>query len=561
MSTAATSFLRELEKIADSSKKEKKPGYAKAVAAGLPLIFGQAISDVPEAIVERGVQNQILRSGGLPGVGGTYSIGPTRFASRVGAGVLTTPLFLSGIKDIKDAKNKEQERRGIGKLLISGGLFSGLRGGIEAGLDTEYKDLPFSSRLKRVIGPKALRGIGVSATTGYLLSKSLKEREKKKPTSKDYIKPALIGAGSAGLSGLYESGIAEGFKTPDARWKVGAKVGGKAVAGAIGALTLSELLKKTLGGKEKKAQVGEGYPGPSAMYDEVAQWAGGASTEDIQRFVQGLISRGENRSPSSRSALSAAYAELKRRGVQIPQAALNVLRPQKEEKVRSPNAMDVSVLLGVASAPTLAWRALSAMPQSDRDKVLVDALDRMYVLNKIEKVHDVGGTSVARGSGSAIPELRRISVAKDVDPAELAHEIGHINAGSLRKATIQHPSASAVRIAASAASVSLPVFVMASSMDKSHSTPQELEAKAKAVALLGVASAAAQTPALAEELTASAKGLKYLSDAGATSGELIRKALTVLTPAFATYAAPVAVPFIASRILRKRAKGAEDARK
>lgn len=561
MSAALTALSEELSKIAAvSEEKNKKPSYLRAVGAGLPLVFGQAISDVPEGILERSVQNQILKSRGLPRAGSLYTIGPLRFASRIGAGALTTPLFISGMKDISSAKNKEQERRGLGKVIAAGGAYSALRGGIEMALDSEYKHLTPTARLQRVVGPKALRGLASAAATGLMVGRSLKSQKEEPNAYNAYIKPALAGGGIAGLSGLYEAGIAEGLKTPQARWRVGAKVGGKAAAGAVSALVLSELLKKMIGGKEKKAQVTSGVPGTSAMYDEVAHWAGGASTEDIQRFVQSLISRGENRSPSNRSALAAAYAELKKRGVQIPNIIFRAERP-KEKPIPAPGPLDVSILLGVAAAPSLAWKAISSLPQTDRDRVLVDALDRMHIANKIQVTNVDEGLPVVRGAASAFPDTRLISVAKDVDPAELAHEIGHINAGSLRKATLQNPVASSVRIAASAASVALPVFVMASSLDKTNSTEKELESKAKAVAVLGVASAAAQTPALAEELTASAKGLKYLADVGATRKELITKALTVLGPAFATYAAPVAVPFVAAGLLKRKAKRVENARK
>ena len=261
--------------------------------------------------------------------------------------------------------------------------------------------------------------------------------------------------------------------------------------------------------------------------------------------------RGGERSPSNRAALYAVHDELSRRKVPVPAMTM---RNSVEGRTKGTKKVDVAALVGVATVPSLAWGALSKLPPSDRDRVLVDALDRMYVANKIHLTHTVDGAAVARGGGMAFPSLNTIAVSKNVDPAELAHEIGHIQAGSLRGATIQTSTAGTLRSIAGAASIVLPVYVVASSVDKSYATPQELESKAKAMTVLGAVSAIAQSPALLEEFLASSKGLAYLSHAGASGSEVAGKALKVLGPAFATYAAPVAVPFVAAHILKKRSK-------
>lgn len=555
MSVVTTAFSSELVKISESQKKDTQPSYLKAVVAGLPVVAAQAASDVPEGMIERGVQNRILKLGKLPPAGGLLNIGGVRFASRIGAGAFTTPLFVSGMGDIAHAKNKKDEKKGLAKIVAAGGVYAGLRGGIEAGLDSEYRHMPVLDRLKRVAGPKAFRGIASAAATGVMVGRGLRKQKNEKNPSlvTRYAAPAAIGAGMAGLGGLYEAGIAEGFRTPQARWRVGAKVGGKAVAGAAATLFLSELMKKVLSGKEKKAEAKTSGmptgPGPSEMNSRVAAWAKSADTKQVKDLYDDLAARGAETSPSSRAVFYALHDELTSRGVRLPDPKLR----GSVSKVKSTTVVDTVLLASAAVAPSLIWEGISSLPDTQRDGVLRDALDRLYLQNKIEVLNHYGnGSDIPKGRGFALPSESKIYVSKSVNPAELAHEIGHVRAGSFRKTLLQGVASAKAHAAGAVVSTVVPIYVLASSMDKSFATKQEVDAKKNLLVGIGAAAGIAQAPRIAEEAIASAKGMKYLANAGATYGELASAAAR-LTPAFATYAAPAVLPFAAAALIRRRA--------
>lgn len=554
MSVLLAALSSELVKIAESEKHEQKPSYLRAVVAGLPVVAAQAASDVPESMIERGTENLIRKGGGLPSVGAAGHLGALRFGSRIGAGALTTPIFLSGMQDISQAKSKKDEHRGMAKLLTAGAAYATLRGGIEAGLDPAMKHLSKGEKLKRIVGPKTLMGLGAAGMTGMTVGRALQDHGKK--DHKDaYLKPAAIGAALAGGKGLVEGigayGIKDITKSPRLRWEIGSRVGGKAAAGAASTLFLTQLMKRVLPGKEKKSEVSTPTgPTPAGLNAQTASWAKSAATPQLQQFYQGLDARGGERSPSMRAATYAVHDELTARGVALP--ALQ-MRKDVESRSHPTGMVDVAVLMGVATAPTLAWSALNTLPQSDRDRVLVDELDRLYVQNKIQTFHEVDGKTVQRGQGVALPDRARIAVARDVDPAELAHEIGHVRSGELRRGTLQGNLAREAHSIGSAAAVLIPLYVVGSSTDRSYTTKEELRSKANALSAMGVVAAAAQVPNLAEEALASAKGVAYLHSAGATKRELVEKTIKVLGPAFGTYAAPAAIPFVAAALLRHRA--------
>lgn len=552
MPVDTTAFSLAIVKLSEAKEKENRPSYLKAVVAGLPVVGAQALSDIPEGMIERGVQNQILKAGKLPSAGSLMNVGGVRFASRIGAGTLTTPLFVSGMNDIAHAKNKKEERAGLAKLVAAGGVYAGLRGGIEAGLDTEYRHLPALDRVKRVAGPKALRGIASATATGLMVGRGLrKQREDKNPSVfKKYVTPAAIGAGMAGLGGLYEAGIAEGFRTPEARWRVGAKVGGKAAAGAAATLFLSELMERALRGKEKRAEVGDQFaPTPTNLNTQTAAWAKSADTKDILRFYAELRARGGERSPSSRAAYYALHDELSRRGEKLDQLEM---REQTSGKVRvSPWAGAATVAL--VTVPSLAFSSIMKLPATERDQVLSDALDNLYVQGKIHKYTEGKSGPIQRGQEYSIPHLNSLVVSTKSDPAVVAHEIGHIRASKIRRATLQSDLVRSVFRTGQAASIAIPVVAFVSSKDGSYATPEEMKSKASVVATLGTVAAVAQAPTIAEEGIASAKALAYLKRSGATNSEVAEKAVKVLAPALGTYSAPAAVPFLAAAWLRHAA--------
>ena len=69
-----------------------------------------------------------------------------------------------------------------------------------------------------------------------------------------------------------------------------------------------------------------------------------------------------------------------------------------------------------------------------------------------------------------------------------------------------------------------------------------------------------QVPVIAEETMAQAKALKYLRRAGATIPEAVGKALLHTGPGYATYLAPLALPFLAAAGLKAKAMHARSKR-
>lgn len=550
MSVTLAAFASEFVKIAEAQKHEQKPGYLRAVVAGLPVVTAQALSDIPEGAIERGTENLIRRAGSLKAHGSASHLGGLRFASRIGAGAITTPLFISGMQDISAAKSKKDENRGLSKLLAAGAVYTGFRSGIESKFDPAVSHLPSAQKFKRVIGPKALMGIGGAALTGLTVGKSLQDKGKKESFSNEYLKPAAIGAVLAGGKGAVEGGLEHGFKnlahSPKARWAVGARVGGKAVAGAAATLFLSRLMKKVLG-KEKKASAPPVSAPPSAaeLNTSVSAWARTATPEQLSKFYEELKVRGAERSPANRAAFYAVHDELTSRGAKLPPLTS---RGDVDERIKVAPLADASLLLGIAAAPTVAWLALQSIPESVRDRALVDALDRTYIQGKIERLVDA-----PRGFGTASAAPPIIRASPDVGSVELAHEIGHATAGKLRQATTLTHLAGQAQTLGAVASILLPTLIVGTAGDGTYATKEELEAKAKAAGAIGVVSGALQLPGLAEEAVASVKGLKYLSSVGASKSELAVSAAKLL-PAYGSYLVPATIPFIAASLLRRKAE-------
>lgn len=541
----------ELSKIAEAQSKEEA-SYPRAVVAGLPVVAAQGLADIPESVIERGVQNKILAAGGLPAAGRLLNVGAARFGSRLGAGALTTPLFLSGLRGLKNSKTREDDVKSTGKLLAAGGAYAGLRGALESRLDSKFSHLPVQDVLKRVAGPKALKGIGSAAVVGYTVGKGLKDKGPEKKTLAQNIKPALVGGGLGGLGGLYEGLAAEGFKTPEARWRVGAEVGGKALAGAAASLFLSRLMDRALNGKEKKGSAGPAAPNTVDLYETAGSIFSQASPNALQLFHEDLTSRGPERSPSSRATFYALQDEMRSRNMPVGKESLrdNVIQPRAKT-----DAVGAFALLAVVAAPEVAWRALNSMEPTSRDRILVDALDSMYIRGKLEWVRD---PQVSRGSESAIVG-GKIRTGPIVDASTLAHEMGHASASPAR-ASLQGPLTELARTIGSAASVIIPVLTVGALSDPSFSTKEDLEAKATAMNVLGAANLVVNAPHLAEETMAEVSGMRFLRGAGASSGELLSKALR-RGVGFASHAAPVAVPFAAASLLRRKvrkAKSSED---
>ena len=164
-----------------------------------------------------------------------------------------------------------------------------------------------------------------------------------------------------------------------------------------------------------------------------------------------------------------------------------------------------------------------------------------------------------------------IGVDKAQKPWIVAHELGHATAGPLRKSTLQTELATRAYGVARVGAIALPLAALTLGYDSSFATAEELESRAKFSKAIGGVAAVLAAPRLAEEAVATAKGIKYLADARKFSPDMAgrsevmarRKALgdalrrgSRLLPAFGTYAAPIAAPFIVAKYLSSKAEKA-----
>jgi len=548
VSVFLTAFSLELMKSAEE-KKEQRPSYLHSMVAGIPVLTGQALSDIPEGAIEGTIEHSIRNKKFTPRV----DVGALRFGSRMAAGLGTTPVFLSGMHDITNAKSKKDEHVGMAKLVAAGGAYAGARGAIESKFS---KDIAKNPKSWRYVAARTGMGVGGAALTGLTVGRALRH-EKKEPTfRKKYVEPALVGAGLSSGKALIEEVALEGGKalrTAEGRRGVVGKAVGKAGAGAVGTLLLSEIMRRALKPKSGKEKKSAASMGPTAeLNSQTDDWAKKASTEELLKFYKELELRGGERSPSARAAFYPLHDELSKRGVSLPKLKE---RENTTGLVRAPNRSSLVAPAALLLTPTLAYSALTTLPLTDRDRVLTDALDRTYVQGKINVVrHSNDGILLRRGDGFAIPDTETIGVAAETDPAEFAHEIGHVRRGDIRGRTIGHAGTVVISRISNAAVAFLSLGILATTFDRSFATKEELESKSRAVAAIGVVGAALSSPVLAEEAMASVKATKYLSSAGASTSEIAGKVVKNLGPAFATYAAPVALPFLIARMLKKRSQ-------
>jgi hypothetical protein len=601
------SFAAELTKIAASESKRRRSGYAAAVGAAAPFAAVQAATDYPRGWVDKAVENRVLGKQNVAKLGpkvAPWSVGLGRAAGRLGPGLLTTPIFLSGIKDLSNAQSDADRKKGYAKILGSGVAFSGGKGAIEGGVQRlgGLSSKQALQKVKNLASSRMITGSLAGALTARSVANSVRDDRKGKK-NKGLLIPAVtgaaVGAGKGGFDKAY--GIVNPKfrrQLPKAERLVGTKraipaaMAGRAAAGALSAVVLSRLARAYMKkGKEKQAAV-EAPPGPGHTYEQVRAWAADKSPEEVAQQFAHTHKRGDpEATPTRRAVYYALHDDLARRG------ATELPPPKKRGEAtgvaRTPNVAHAAALSTILVAPELVWHGMThTMAPGEKSLVMSEALDRMIAERGIERMnsgHPFWGTSmrpgaymrleeeatdkatrelleVARGANNS--EARKLLAAygtgkrkfilapEKAFPDVLAHELGHATAGSLRQKTLQHPMASVVARYARLPAIALPIIAMAGIGDGSFATKKDFESRAKFVQGVGIATALLSGPNLAEEAVASGKALKYLSRAGASPRQATLKALKRLVPAFGTYAAPVVFPFAVAHSLRRRAEKA-----
>jgi hypothetical protein len=600
MSLLQTAFSYELSKIAEEKGKKRK-GYGAAFMATAPLAVAQAAGDFPKGYVDKKVEVAVAKGLGAARKAKAWKMGTGRAAGRLVAGPVSAPLFFSGIKDIQEGDRK----KGYAKVLAASGGYSAGKGAVEAAIESGGSRKQVLKAIKEIGGTRGLIGLGAGVVTAASIAEA--QKGKKKSERGRFVIPAAIGAGlgaaKGGVEGLMDSRVEKTLRG------VGGKAAGRAASGVIGALAISEIARKLHGGKTKKASaLPEGSqpipnmnPTPSAIYAKTRHEAKTKSTETLESFLKARTD--PESSPSRRAITYAVNDELRVRGVKVQDEEIR--KQTHPPMVPGTSVLHTAAAAAVVAAPALVWSAgLADLSLSEKDMVLRDAMENMIAQEGIGRTEasvseripgrmainfdrgepvflrvgdrDAAVNAILRGDQKSdkakdlavkmVKELeegqtRFISSTAKAHPAELAHELGHATAGSLRRRTIASGGASMVREIAMIPAIALPLIALDTAADRSFHTKEEIEAKAKFAEGVGVVAGLLAAPGLAEEATASLKGMNYLRRAGADASTLARHATTKLAPAFLTYSAPFLTGAVAAKILRSRISKAEKAEK
>lgn len=550
----------ELVKIA---KEDSNKSYLHAMAATAPIAAMQAASDVPEGWAEKGVETRIKKhlDVPMPMESSNFRRGIARGTGRLSAALITTPLFLKGLKDVKEGKTRDQRMKGYAEVVGSGMGFAGLKGAIEAGVEnagTGKGSQEIWKKVRSLAGARTLVGAGSGVITAATASAMLKRQEKDKDNKVErFVVPAITGAAFGAGKGAIEHGVEHGrgsFANPHRVGELKARMGGKVAGGLVAGLLFNEIFRHAFG-KEKKAEAEMRFaPQPSDLYQQTRAWADKTPTDEVRRQM-GTMGTPEA-TPARRASYYAMHDTLTARGVRDLPAT--PLRKDTHPMVKAPTMVDTGLVLAAISAPQAAWHlGFAKLKPDQQDKLLAAEVDRMIGARSIERLEakkDMWGNPDTFFSMTADGK-KAITAAKagEVMPEALAHELGHASAKGLRLKTIGSQVAHDLHMVTGIPSILISLFAIEGYNDKSFTTPAELEARAGFISNLGVVAGALQAPHLAEEVAASVGAVKILQEAGATRKQALFKGLRTLGPAFLTHATPTAAPFIAAAYLKHKA--------
>ena len=170
---------REMAKYASEDARERTQSYPRAMVAALPLALAQSAGDVPKGAVERATEDAI--NGTRPTFRRSFKLGKSKAVGRFAAAAATTPLFLSGIKDLKEAKSEDQKRRGALKVLAAGTAFGAVKGSVETTLDRGAKTRGIGKAVRGAFAGRGLYG----AVGGLLTAKAVADNLRKSPKDRN----------------------------------------------------------------------------------------------------------------------------------------------------------------------------------------------------------------------------------------------------------------------------------------------------------------------------------------------------------------------------------------
>jgi hypothetical protein len=273
LGTAALASIVEQElnsRLVKTAKEKKKSNYLTQMIALAPASGAKALADLPKGGIEKAIEAKIRRQ--KPSLGGVARRGIGRWAGA-SAGLVSLPMFVSGVKDLK-SRNKKRRRKGWAKVLGSGAVYSYGKGGIESLVE---RGASLKSFAKGGTG-RFLVSVPATVAAGYAISKGLKKPSKKRAY--------LLGAAAGGIGGIakgvgealyHEHGLRKTAPKAFRRALLGKGLG-RGSAGVIGGTALAvifdKLIKKQPRSKKKIAQltkVAEGARAGFAPYPHQAR--------------------------------------------------------------------------------------------------------------------------------------------------------------------------------------------------------------------------------------------------------------------------------------------------
>ena len=369
----------ELVKIA---KEDSNKSYLHAMAATAPIAAMQAASDVPEGWAEKGVETRLKTHFGvpMPMESSSFRRGIARGTGRLSAALITTPLFLKGLKDIKEGETRDQRMKGYAEVVGSGMGFAGLKGAIEAGVEnagTGRGSQEVWKKVRSLAGARTFIGAGSGAVTAATAAAMLKRQEKNKDSKVErFVVPALTGAAFGAGKGAIEHGVEHGrrsLSTPALRGELKARMGGKVAGGLVAGLLFNEVFRHAFG-KEKKAEAEMRFaPQPSELYQQTRAWADKAPTDEVRRQM-GAVSTPEA-TPARRASYYAMHDALAARGVHgLPAVPL---RKDTHQMVKAPTAVDTVCDLSPAGSLAPRVRQAQARPAGQAHRLRGRPDDRL----------------------------------------------------------------------------------------------------------------------------------------------------------------------------------------
>ena len=415
------------EKIASAARggasreKKEEPSdarkYGRAMVALAPVAAAQALSDIPEGWIESAVESRARKHVGLPDPAQKTSSlrrGLARGGGRLGAALFTTPLFMSGMRDVNNGKTQRERQIGYAKVIGSGTVFAGMKGALEAAGEhagTGRGGEEVWKKIRNLAGARTLIGAGSGVITAATTTAMLKDQEKDPDNKMNrFVIPAIaggvLGTGKGAVEHLVEHG-SKGFSDEALVKELKGRAAGKMAGGVFAGLVVNELMRKFLPEKKKHAAAGNAggpspvlaredipihgptnpapgvtlLPNPEVLYDRTLERARTLTDADLFDAYEETLKNDPEGTPTRRALTYAYYDAIKARGKSIPPppGRKRVLMGNgKEELSQHRKPMYLGYMAGIW-APGLVLREIMKLPDTDRNAILRDGLDRILL--------------------------------------------------------------------------------------------------------------------------------------------------------------------------------------